>query len=114
MAGVEAISTVSSFVKPCLGAQTNATFQNKLLGHDAPDKTINYVTAMTAIRFAIWRAATLPQSVSHLRRLALSGIPQRQAGSEFGYSQSGNPDAYDCKEGLPAPYLLPWDRTCNP
>lgn len=88
---------------------------NKLTGHNTPSRTINYVTAHDGNTLRDLAGDSAAAERFALAALAFSqGIPQRQAGSEFGYSQGGNPDAYDCPNGLPAPYQLPWEKLLEP
>ena len=97
------------------GVANKQDLSNKLLGHDAPDRTINYVTAHDGNTLRDLVGKNVAAERFALALLAISqGIPQRQAGSDFGYSQASNPDAYDCEVGQRAPYLLPWQKIEEP
>jgi glycogen operon protein len=87
---------------------------NKLLGYDVPDRTVNYVSVHDGSTLRDMAPNPASERLGAALVLLAQGTPQRQAGSEFGYSQDGDPDAYSCEKDVRAPYALPWDRLQDP
>lgn len=83
---------------------------NQLLGHDAPERTVNYVTAHDGQTLHDMAPNIAAERLALAMVMLSQGIPMRQSGSEMGYTQSGDPDAYSCGKDEPAPYVLPWNK----
>ena len=87
---------------------------NRMGGHDNPRTTVNYVSAHDGKTLHDMAPDDKAERLA-LAMVALSqGIPQRQAGSEAGYSQWGDGNAYSRAEDETAPYTLPWKALKDP
>lgn len=94
-----------------------AGFPNKkeladfMLGSKKPLTTVNYVTSHDGPTLSDALGGDIrAQRLAHAILAVSQGVSMRQAGSEMGYTQYGDHNAYSCGRNELAPYRLPWQE----
>lgn len=92
----------------------NREMSNKLSGYDMPDRTVNYVSSHDGKTLHDMAPNAAAEDLAAALVLLSQGVPMRQMGSEFGYSQNGDHNGYSRDANERAPYLMPWDKLSDP